>query len=163
MSESKAKSKRYWVVIFLDQPPLSDNFQPGLPHLTIVPWFVSEVADDKLVSSFRQNFKGQAGFNLLSGKIVKFGPRKNVSVNLIRYSEQLTALHQKALQWIEALGGRWAIKTPYVGNNFVPHIRRRRGTRLKEGETLVVKDLYLVEAARREDNLRRVAAKLELV
>ena len=162
MSASKASKKRYWISLFLDDMQVGDNFQSGLLHITIVPWFVSDQPDEQLVKSFISEFSTARMFDLLVGKNVKFGPKKNVAVNLIRYSAELTDLHTRALAWFDKILARWAVKNPYVADKYVPHIRRRRGTKLVEADQLSVRYLYLIEAARQEDNLRTVAARVEL-
>ena len=68
-------------------------------------------------------------------------------------------LHQLALSWFGKVGARWAEKDPYVGNDYVPHVAQRHGFVLTEGQTLPITSLTLFKAARREDQIRQVAAR----
>jgi hypothetical protein len=60
------------------------------------------------------------------------------------------------------LQGRWAVKRPHVDDQYVPHIRRRRSIKLPESGVILLKSLSLIKAHRQEDNIREVAAKVEL-
>jgi hypothetical protein len=66
----------------------------------------------------------------------------------------------ETLGWFNLLNARWAVKSPYVGEQYIPHIRRRAGHNLSEGETLEISSLTLVCANRRGDDVRNVIAKV---
>ena len=141
---------------------VGETFKPGLLHVTIVTWFVSDLDDDELIKSFKKEFAERKAFRLSLGKIIKFGRKKNIPANLIRYSEEIIDLHGQALDWMGRLRGRWAVKNPYMAEDYKPHIRRRPGTKIKEGDDLEIEYLYLISANRTEDNIRTVAAKVRL-
>jgi 2'-5' RNA ligase len=161
VSESKNKL-RFWLVIFKDDMPVGTEFKPGKLHITVLPWFVSNRTNEEVVESFRR-FEFGSQFKLKVDSKAMFGPKKNVPVNLIEESDDLRKLHNASLNWLELIDGRWAVKNSYVGSEFKPHIRRRAGTRLADGQTIDVKRLALVEASRNEDDIRRVSAKVDLI
>jgi 2'-5' RNA ligase len=158
---SKADKSRWWIAIFLDDLPVGTVFRPGQLHLTIIPWFTSDRVDDEVKLVFRQKFDGHQSFGLKLSENVKFGPRKNVGVTLVEPSPDLTALHNFSLELFQDLQAHWAVKNPYVSDAYVPHIRRRRGTRLQPGQILPARNLTLVRARRAEDNIRQVAERIE--
>ncbi|HET9850327.1 MAG TPA: 2'-5' RNA ligase family protein [Candidatus Saccharimonadales bacterium] len=162
MNGLKTDKKRWWLSIFLNDLAVGQVFQPGLLHVTIMPWFVTELAEEQILESFKKQFSKTPSFELEIGKTVKFGPRKNVSVSLIRYEPRLSKLHQLSLEWLESLGGRWAVKNPYTAEQYTPHIRHRRGKPISAGQQIAVDSLYLIEARRQEDSRRRVTAKAAL-
>lgn len=163
MSASKSDKCRFWIAIFLDDIQPNTIFHPGLLHLTLIPWFVSDQSDLAVIDCFKSSFSGFSKFELCLSKRTTFGPKDNIAVSLVQPSEELTKLHQLSLDCFDSVGGRWAVKNPYVDAEFLPHIRRRPGTRLAEGQVISVTAIDLVKARREEDHLRELAAKVELV
>jgi 2'-5' RNA ligase len=160
VSASKAEKSRFWLAYFIDEMSVGTVFEPGELHITIVTWFVSDLADEAIVNSFQQFDFGPA-FDVRIGPRVKFGPKKEVMVNLVDSSE-LKNMHGRSLKWLEQIQPRWAVKNPYVGPDFIAHIRRRPGTRLAQGRLLNIDNLCLVKADR-HDGTRTVVAKKELL
>lgn len=163
MSASKADKCRFWIAIFLNDLRPETVFHPGLLHLTLIPWFVSDTPDKIVVEAFTSKFAHYKKFSLKLGERTTFGPNQDISVNLVEPSGNLSVLHQISLDYFSSIGGRWAVKNPYVGSEFKPHIRRRRGTKLKAGQIIRVDRIDLVKARREEDHLRQLAAKVELL
>lgn len=163
MSASKADKCRFWIAIFLDDIQPNTVFHPGLLHLTLIPWFVTDQSDQAVIDYFKNSFSGFSRFELHLGERTMFGPNDDIAVSLIQPSEKLSILHQLSLDCFDLVGGRWAVKNPYVGTEFMPHIRRRRGTKLKAGQTISVTAIDLIKARREEDHLRELAAKVELI
>lgn len=163
MAEKKADKPRYWVTYLLPHLPVGAHFNPGELHLTILPWFVTEIGDKKVVNSFYEWFKNQPAFDITVGRAKEFKHKRTIPVNLVQDSPELLNLHKMAMDWFKWLAARWAVKTPYVEDEFMPHIRRRPGHNLSQGDTLHIGSLSLVRAHRRGDELRTVAAKVELV
>lgn len=163
MSASRADKCRFWIAIFLDDIEPHTIFHPGLLHLTLIPWFVTDQSDQAVIDCFRSSFSGLSKFELCLSKRTMFGPKDNIAVSLVQPSEELTKLHQLSLDCFDLVDGRWAVKNPYIGTEFMPHIRRRPGTRLTEGQVISVAAIDLIKARREEDHLRELAAKVELV
>lgn len=162
MSVSKAKKQRYWLALMLDDLAVGEIFEPGRLHITIIPWFVTDNDEPAAARAFYKEFSGQKSFTVQVGEEALFGPKHDVNVNLIEPIISLLQLHSQALHWFEAISARWAVKRPHVGQEYIPHIRRRRGTKLTVGEEIQIKSLSLVAADRRENNHRRVAARIDL-
>jgi hypothetical protein len=162
-NESKSKTKqRYWITFLLDELPYGATFHPGLLHLTVVPWFVTDLPYDEVVRMFNQEFQGLSKFEILIGVKVNFGPRKNVPVSLVRINDDLLQIHDRSLHWLDQIEARWAVKNPYVDDQYKPHIRRRQGIKIAEAESIKLNAIYLITANRQEDDIREVAAKVNL-
>ncbi|MBX4199529.1 2'-5' RNA ligase family protein [Candidatus Saccharibacteria bacterium] len=161
MSASKAERSRFWVAYFIDDMPVGTEFMPGALHLTLIPWFVADKTDKEINESFEDYFSRFSAFNIHLGEKAKFGPKKDAPITLVEPTFSIMELHEACLSWLDKLSGRWAVKNPYIGVQYRPHIRRRRGTRLTQ-QVININSITLVSAARREDHIRHVAAKVAL-
>lgn len=157
VSASKADKYRYWLAWFVEDMPVGETFRSGALHLTILTWLVSARTESQLIESFMADFNDFEAFD------IAIGPRATLAgrapVNLVT-SAQLPKLEERALQWFAKNECRWAVKNPYAGAEFKPHIRRRAGSKLAEGQVLTFNALTLVRARRQEDGQRYVAAKV---
>lgn len=158
----KVDKLRYWIALMLEDLPVGTQFQPGRLHITIIPWFVSDQEEAKIINSFNLKFSKINKFTVTVGKNALFGPKKDVSVSLIKPNQALLSLHCFSLQWFDEIGARWAVKNAHVDRDYKPHIRRRRGTKIKIGQIFKINSLSLIKAARHEDGQRVVAAQILL-
>jgi 2'-5' RNA ligase len=160
VQEKKADKQRYWVTYLLKDHKEGVTFKPQEMHLTLIPWFVVNQNNDEVVESFRKEFAGEKVIKLRVGEVHEFKSRRKIPVNLIEASTEVIHLHEKTMNWFDALEARWAVKNPYVGTDYIPHIRRRPGYNLIEGSKLQIDSLSLVSANRRGDDLRTVIARV---
>jgi 2'-5' RNA ligase len=160
VSEKKADKQRFWITYLLKDLKEGDTFSPDLLHLTLIPWFVTDKDSGEVVKSFREHFSGRKSFKITINGHDEFKNTRKIPVNLITHTREIDDLHQKALQFFELMQARWAVKNPYVDTDYIPHVRRRPGHNISEGETLNINSLSLVSARRRGDDLRTVAAKV---
>ncbi len=158
--EKKADRPRYWLAFLLKDLAIGDTFRPDTLHLTIATWFVTELPDAEVKASFYRHFQNLKAFEISVGRQEDFKNTHKVSTNLVGPSRRITRLHRTALDWLVEIEARWAVRKPYVGPEFKPHIRRRRGRNLSEGESLMFSSLSLVSARRRGDSERTVVAKV---
>lgn len=163
MSALKNEKYRYCLFYLLKDVPEGGNFSPEDLHITIVPWFVVEPdVEISLLNSFKNQFSNIKQFKVTVGSEVSLGPREDISVLLVNPEQQTHNLHQKALDWIDFLRARWAVKNPYVAEDYKPHIRQRENISLKPGDELCFNTVYLVRALRRADDFRLVLGKVVL-
>jgi len=160
---SKADKSRFWIAVFLDDLQVGSIFEPGRLHLTIIPWFTTSMDDEAVKKAFTPKFARDPKFQLKLSSATQFGPHKDVSVNLVEDSLKFFSLHSQALELFQELGAHWAVKNPYVGHQYRPHIRRRPDSRLRAGQVIDVEYLTLVKARRAEDNIRQVVERIELL
>jgi 2'-5' RNA ligase len=163
VSESNHSKQRYWLALFLEDLDVGQLFGPGLLHVTVLPWFVSDLTEAELIDSFNSEFNTIKKFEIKISEIAHFGPDHAVTVNLVEPEPNIMQLHQQALAWFERIRHRWAVARPHVNEDYRPHIRRRPGSELNQDEIININYLYLIAADRFENNIRRVAAKLPLL
>jgi hypothetical protein len=160
VSASKIKV-RWWLTFLIEDLPVGTTFGAEALHLTVLPWFVTDaVSELEILRTFTQTFRDVVPQEIITGQIEELGERE-VPVNLVEPVDQLTIIHERALVWFSDIGGRWALKNPYVGEDYRPHIRRRAGTTLRSGDKLTLTNLSLIRASRTEDRMRQVAARIE--
>ncbi|MEX2006744.1 MAG: 2'-5' RNA ligase family protein [Candidatus Saccharimonadales bacterium] len=134
-------------------------FKTGLAHITVIPWFVVE-DDQQLTKVFHQQFEQTKSFNVHLGSKVMFGPKKDVPAILVTATPEILRIHHLALDLMDKVGARWAVKHPHASKDYVPHIRLREGFKFREGKEIELTSLILVRAARKEDNIRHVMAEV---
>jgi 2'-5' RNA ligase len=157
----KADRPRYWLTFLFKDLDVGEAFKPDVLHLTIIPWFVTELPDDQVIKSFKQFFSGQKALEIKVGEQGEFKNKRRIPVNFVEPSSQITELHQKVLDWFSQLDARWAVKSPHVADEFMPHIRRRKGRNFSQTEKIKLDSLSLVSAYRHGDDLRTVTAKVK--
>jgi 2'-5' RNA ligase len=163
LTENAPKPKlRYWIAFFFKNLEVGDGFKPGLLHLTVITWFVSDYGSQEVENAFERDFARQRGLTINVGGIADFKHKRKVTVNLVKPTPKLLGLHQKALDFFTRLNGRWAVRSAHMDDEYIPHIRRRPGKGYKEGDELKIDAIYLIKAARTEDGQRTVAAKVDL-
>ena len=160
MSDKKADKPRYWLTYLLKDLAVGKTFKADVLHFTIVPWFVTELPEEQVIKTFLRAFSSQKKFAIIVGGKDVFKNKRQISISLIEPSSEVQSLHQQALVWLDEINARWAVKNPYVGAEFIPHIRRRRGRNVSEGQAINLSSLSLVRAYRRGDDSRTVAAKV---
>ena len=158
----KAEQPRFWLTFLFKDLAVGDIFKPDILHLTIIPWFVTEMPDEEVIKSFKKKFSGHKSFEITVGERGEFKNKRRIAVNYLAPSRQIVSIHNDALDWLSDIEGRWAVKNPYVADDFVPHIRRRKGHNFSEFEKIELTSLSLVCAFRRGDDRRTVAAKVAL-
>jgi 2'-5' RNA ligase len=162
VSEKKADKFRYWITYLVKDLEVDATFKPTERHLTIIPWFVTDKENAEVIKSFKEHFSGLKPFEITIGKNIEFKNGHKIPVNLVAANKKLEDLHKKGLDIFSALDARWAVKKPYAGEEYIPHIRRRVGHNFTEGETLEISSLSLISANRRGDEVRNVLAKVDL-
>jgi 2'-5' RNA ligase len=162
VNEKKADKPRYWITYLIKDLKEGATFKPDALHLTIIPWFVTDKDNSEVIKLFRRQFAKEKKFKVFVNGAHEFKSRRKIPVNIIYPSSEILALHKKAINYFDSLEARWAVKNPYVGEQYVPHVRRRPGHNLSEGDNLEISSVSLISAHRRGDDLRTVAAKVEL-
>lgn len=163
VSGLKTDKYRYCVFYMLDNFGVGQSFSPEALHLTIAPWFVlPNYSEQKVSQSFMERFVDFPKIKTKVGGEVSLGPREDISVYLVEHTNDISSLHVRAIDWLDGLGARWAVKNPYVKDEYKPHIRKRANYHPVLGQSLVIDNLCLVRANRRPDEKRLIEAKVLL-
>lgn len=161
-NELKTKPYRYLIAYLLDDLPIGAKSNPSFLHITILPWFALETDEGPFLTWFYKNFDRLQAFTATVGERKLFGPNRDVPVSLMEPQPKFMELHTLALDWFGEVGASWAERDPYVGNDYLPHVAQRQGYVLTQGQQLLINSVILIKAARRENNIRQVAAKAVL-
>jgi 2'-5' RNA ligase len=159
----KPDKYRFCIFYMLDDLAAGQSFSPEALHLTIAPWFVLPDESEQRVSlSFMTRFLDVKKINTKIDIEVSLGPREDISVYLVEPTNEISDLHAEAIGWLDSLGARWAVKNPYVKDEYKPHIRKRSNYHPALGQGLIIDNLCLIRANRRPDDKRLIEAKVEL-
>lgn len=130
----------YILVALLSDYQPGDTFAQWPLHVTLVPWF-----DPRDLSEFvahLQNVAAKYGsIESTVGEKRIWGPN---TVNVITRVPQLQRLHLELLSLVRA-HGTLLINEQYTGSNYTPHITHQKGVSAKEGSSVVLDTIYLVE------------------
>jgi len=138
------------VAIMLEPVSMGQEFIDWPLHITIVPWF--PCGDAKKLDRILTDAAGtQAGFSLEVGKIEKFGPKKNIKVNLMKESPMLDKLHWNIFNVLEK--NSFGIhQKEYVGDGYRPHITYQPHGHSSPGDQFQVKFFTLIKQIRQKKN-----------
>lgn len=143
-----AARNEHVVAIMLGPISIGQEFIDWPLHITIVPWFPCGDSE-KLDSILVDEAKTHASFLVEVGKIEKFGPGKNIGVNLIKDSPELNKLHWSIYTALEK--NNFGIhQKEYVGDGYKPHITHQPHGQKRKGEKLKIESLALVKQVRQK-------------
>ncbi len=136
------------IVIMLEPVSLGREFIDWPLHITIVPWFDGNDAK-KLDGILSEATKTFPSFSVEVSKIEKFGPKKNIKVNLIKSSPELNELHWSILNVLEK--NNFGIhQKEYIGNGYKAHVTHQSHGQKREGENLRINSFTLVKQVRQK-------------
>jgi hypothetical protein len=141
-----AKRNENVVAIVLEHIDVGREFIEWPLHITIVPWFHGYDAKklDDLLAGLAASF---TPFRAKAGPIEKFGPKKDVTVNVIDDSKELKELHQAVFYTLET--NDFIIhQKDFVGDGYMAHVTHQTHAFLKEGAQITIKSFSLIEQER---------------
>jgi 2'-5' RNA ligase len=147
----------YILVLLVEDLPNGAEIDIWPPHVTILPWFSSELGHEETLEYLERSFE-RTDFKPVDTAVLDekmFGNRNNIPVDLVELTPELKQLHLSCLNLMKK-----PLKLEsgnFTGQNFKPHITKRRPSNLKNGQTLVFDKLYLVTADEKRKN-KTVAA-----
>lgn len=153
----------YILVLMLEPVLLGQQFVAWPLHITLMPWFEIDVAEEKLAQLLEPIVKEHQALDLTAGEHAWFGPRQTVPVILVHKTAELQILHEAVLNLVHQ--HHWPlVASQYTGKQFNPHASKRRHTELLPETHLKVKEMYLVKApiGDRLTRIKTVIAKLPL-
>jgi hypothetical protein len=103
------------------------------PHVTLVSNFAVEASPELVVEAVQGALVGEAPREACLAGPAMFGPRGDVPVQLVE-SGQFPALHERLAAAAEHLPGFAADEPRYWHDGYRPHITRRIGETLREGD-----------------------------
>ncbi|WP_157181099.1 2'-5' RNA ligase family protein [Actinopolymorpha alba] len=123
-------------------------------HLTLVPNFSIELAQDRLRDLLQRALVRQESISVTAAGDDLFGPRRTVQVTLLQARQELLLLHTSI---VAALFDAGAIfdNPEYVNAGYRPHVTVCPWRRLRSGDEVVVDSLAIVDMEPAEDSSRR--------
>jgi 2'-5' RNA ligase len=122
-------------------------------HVTIVPNFTTDATAERVGAELSTN---ASALDVVVGDEAMFGPRENVRVSLVRYSEPLAALHRELVARLRGLNV--VFDNPnFIDAGYRPHVTATRRASANEGDRLHLTQLALVDMEPHGDTgVRRV-------
>lgn len=112
-------------------------------HLTLVPWFSAESADNKKLSlALHRAARQHLAFNIIIGEQKLFGPDKNVPVHIIT-SPEPKQLHELLVEEVEKAG--YSIENKrWTGDRYQAHVTWYSYDHAEQGAELPLREFSLV-------------------
>jgi len=163
-----AETMSAYLLILETTPMQAGKSYPALPlHCTLVHWFWAELEPQDLEKRLQRGLMpSPAQRFLLDEEAVFTGQTKKgpvpVIVSKVVGTPSLAVLHARACKLLDAVGAEYSAPQ-YVKGGFNPHITHQSGAKLKKGESLLSKAVYLISAEAPEyGNPRYIVAKFKL-
>jgi len=145
--------------LFIEDYLVGDQFSDWPLHITLVPWFRTDVAKDILISDANKLLAEHKTFKLTVKGEDKFGKRKSKLVNLIEDNSELIPLEKDLRQLLKGYSSWIVDESTRQKLNFRPHISVQKSERVYEGDELKINAVYLVE---QKGKYKEVAAVIKL-
>lgn len=140
------KRNEHVVAIILEPAKVGYEFTDWPLHITIVPWFPCN-DERRLDKILEQLAKTHTCFEVNVGGTEKFGPNRNVPVNLIDESEELTKLHWTVFKVLQE--NNFGIhQKEFIGEGYRAHISQQKHGKMNKGQKLKISSFTLVKQVR---------------
>jgi len=138
------------IVVSLEPLAHGEAFVDWPLHTTIVPWFSVEDGREKDLDSLLKEISGRHKPVVAKiGEVAMFGPRKDVPVNIVLPSRELTELHLDVFETLEG-NGFPVHQTEYCGENYRPHISHQAEKKIYDGAEVRMSKLALIKQTRQK-------------
>jgi hypothetical protein len=145
------------VCTFVNDKETGDMFTDWPLHITIVPWFRTEVELAVLVAELESKLSRIDGFDVVMGSQVIFGRGKSVS--LVEKPTPLTEVEEIVRSCLKNHNACIVDETTKRHHTFRPHVTEQRTERLKRGDYFFCDRLYIIE---QKGGHKEVSAVVEL-
>ena len=141
-----AKRNEHVIAIMIEPVSVGQEFIDWPLHITVVPWFPCH-DDNKLDALLMEIAKSHRPFKAKVGKLEKFGPKRDVPVNLVKRNRRLNNLHNDVLDVLEKNDMSIHQKN-FVGNGYQAHITHQKHAKKQKGDKLRIDSLTLIKQIR---------------
>ncbi len=133
------------ICAFVEPQTAGVQFKTWLLHVTIVPWFRLHEDTSVLAQGIERAMYSIVPFNVTTGDVAQFGPRKNRPVRLLLPTEQLEYIESKTRDYLHKKRAFLIDETTKKPYSFRPHVTAQGGFLLPEHARLHIDRLYIVE------------------
>ncbi len=114
-------------------------------HITLVPWFRSEVSSELLVELFSESLEDVQPFEVEVAGEATFGYRGRKTVSLIKQPSPLEEIEGR-VRHILKTNSSWIVdESTKATRSFRPHVTFQKNECLHEGDRFVCDQLYIIE------------------
>ncbi|HSX47793.1 MAG TPA: 2'-5' RNA ligase family protein [Patescibacteria group bacterium] len=147
------------ICLFIEDYLVGDTFTNWPLHITIVPWFRSEISDEIITKGLLKVTNNSSVLSLKVGEEKLFGSKKNKPVNIIESSQDLINIESRVRKIIK-LNSSWIVdETTKQKRTFTPHITVQNSERLHEGDNIDLNKIFIVKQL---GDYKEVVGKAEL-
>lgn len=116
-------------------------------HCTLLQWYETDHDLDTIFAAFDPVFSRTRAIPLLALGKEKFGPHRDVDVNLVHPSTDLIRLHFAACDVLDTLKVKLLVPE-WFREGYRPHFAVKDGQRFAEGREVIVRRIRLHEISR---------------
>ncbi|MDB5181616.1 MAG: hypothetical protein JWP13_379 [Candidatus Saccharibacteria bacterium] len=131
--------------IFLEPYTANYTFKDWPLHITIVPWFRTDISAEELGMEVDESLDEVEPFMVRVGVEARFGHRGRKLVNLIDLPSPLETIEKQIRDILHAHHAWLVDETTKKHRAFRPHVTTQKSGRLHEGNTFRCDSLYIVE------------------
>lgn len=148
------------LVCVLVEPLLAgQTFKQWPLHVTIVPWFRTEVETHNLNTEFKKLLSEMPAFEVSIGKTTQFGYRKDKTVALVRLPNPLTKIERMVRRALKSHKAWLADETTKSRRGYRPHVTDQTDKCLRENDKFYCDRLYTIE---QKGDYKEVVAEVKL-
>lgn len=123
---------------------VGDTFTNWPLHVTLVPWFRTDISSARLSSDIQRRLQAIKPFTVSVAGEERFGAKRR-TVNLVAEPTLLVDIEHIARGQLYELGAWIVDETTEVRQAFRPHVTEQAATRLHAGDIFRCDALYIVE------------------
>lgn len=132
------------ICAFLEGRTTGDIFTDWPLHITIIPWFRTDVSADDLTKEITDMLSGVAPFDMHIDGEAGFGYKGRKQVDLIALPSSLEAIERKCREILRGHDAWLVDETTKQRRPFRPHVTRQKNQRVHHGESYRCDVLYIV-------------------
>jgi 2'-5' RNA ligase len=133
------------VVILLQPLPAGATFKSWPLHITIVPWFRTELPTEDVAAQLEDVLRAITPFEAVVGTTAQFGRGGRKTVELIDTPSPLLALERLTRRYLKRQQSWIVDETTRMKRPYSPHVTRQGEIRAQVGETIYVTQPSIIE------------------
>lgn len=141
--------KEYMLAVLLEQKAPGEEFGRWPLHITLVPWFQLKGSIEKLTQDI------QSAVSSFQAFAAKVGPRKQWGTHTVHLIDDpvVHELHKRLLEVVKK-HGKLTAPIRLTGKQYRPHITQKPYATVQRGFQVHVKQIYLIEAPKKNPLIR---------
>jgi 2'-5' RNA ligase len=142
---------------FVEPMHVRDMFTQWPLHITIIPWFRTDISTDDFARTLSQRLSPLQPFQVIVNGETRMGHNK--TVNLLKMPSPIENIAHQARKLLHEKDSWIVDETTKKHRDFRPHITAQKDTRVHEGDRLICDSLYIIE---QKGDHKEVVSRIEL-